>query len=41
MAENGKYMDNLSQLEDRILFGDQKDLTDIENLSDYQKLPFY
>lgn len=41
MRENGEYIKHLASLEDWILFGDQNDLTSLENLEDYQKLPFY
>lgn len=41
MEENGSYMQNVAKLEDRILFGDEKDLTNLENLNDYTKMPFY
>lgn len=41
MMENGNYNQNVAKLEDRILFGDQEDLADLENLNDYTKLPFY
>lgn len=41
MNENGNYMKNVGLLEDRILFGNQEELTDLENMNDYAKLPFY
>lgn len=41
MEENGQFIQSLATLEDRILFGDQEELAHLENLDDYQKLPFY
>ncbi len=41
MKAYGTYNQNVAKLEHKILFGDDDDLANLENVNDYTKLPFY
>ena len=38
---NGSYTRNVSKLEHNILFGNKEQVANLQNMSDYTKLPFY
>lgn len=41
MAENGTFHKNVSKLENQILFGDEREMANLDNMNDYTKMPFY
>ncbi len=37
----GSYNQNVAQLEYKILFGTEEQVSNLQNMSDYTKMPFY